>query len=72
MRKIWLRDYADIFKETITREDRLKIPPIKIDLVEGHEKIETFKPKTPMEVSSYLEPAAKRGLHCRLSQSLPT
>ena len=62
LKKRWLRDYADIFKEVLTREDRLNIPPIKIDLVEGHERIETFKPKTPMEVSPYLEPAAKREL----------
>ena len=40
----------------------MNIPPIKIDLVEGHERIDTFKPKTPMEVSPYLEPAAKREL----------
>ena len=62
LRKRWLRDCADIFKETLTREDRLKVPPIKIELVEGWEKMETFKPKTPIEVSPYLEPAAKREL----------
>ena len=33
LKKRWLRDYADIFKEILTREDMLNIPPIKIDLV---------------------------------------
>ena len=55
-----MHDYTDIFKETLTKEDRLNIPPIKIDLIEGHERIETFKPKTTMDVSPYLESAAKR------------
>ena len=62
LKKRWLRDYADIFKEILTREDRLNIPPIKIDLVEGHERIETFKPKTPMEVSPYLERMFEAGM----------
>ena len=58
MRKRWLKDFSDIFKETLTREDRLNIPPIKIDLEEGHQNIQTYKPRTPMEVS----PAAKKEL----------
>ena len=28
LRKTWLRDFLDIFKENLTKEDRLKIPPI--------------------------------------------
>ena len=44
-----MRDFSDICKEKLTKEDRLKIPPIKIDLVEGHENIQTYKPKTPMK-----------------------
>ena len=40
----------------------MNIPPIKIDFVEGHKRIDTFKPKTAMEVSPYLGPAAKREL----------
>ena len=52
----------DIFKETLTKEDCLDIPPIKIDLVQGHQNIQTFKPKTPIEVSPYMEQAAKKKL----------
>ena len=62
LRKQWLRDFADIFKETLSKEDRLDIPPIKIDLVQGHQNIQTFKPKTPIEVSPYMEQAAKKEL----------
>ena len=57
-----VRDFSDIFKETLTKEDRLDIPPIKFDLVEGHENIQTFKPKTPIEVLAYMEQAAKKEL----------
>ena len=59
LKKRWLRDFSDIFKETLTREDRLNIPPIKIDLEEGHQNIQTYK---PMKVSPYMEPAAKKEL----------
>ena len=31
-------------------------------MVEGHENIQTFKPKTPIEVSPYMEQAAKKEL----------
>ena len=46
----------------MTKEDRLNIDPIKIDLVENHAEIPTFKPKVPMEVSPYMEQAAKKEL----------
>ena len=62
LRKQWLRDFSDIFKETLSKEDRLDVPPIKIDLVQGHQNIQTFKPKTPIEVSPYMEQAAKKEL----------
>ena len=35
---------------------------IKIDLVENHDEIQTFKPRTAMEVSPYMEQAAKKEL----------
>ena len=37
--KLWkklLEDYSDIFKETLGPEDCLKMPPVKIDLLENH------------------------------------
>ena len=39
LRKQWLRDFSDIFKETLSKEDRLDNPPIKIDLFQGHQNI---------------------------------
>ena len=64
LKKKWLKDFSDIFKENLTKEDRLKIPPIKIDLVENLAEIPTYKPKTPIEVSpyAYMEQAAKKEL----------
>ena len=62
LKKQWLRDFADIFKEDLGKEDRIDIDPIKIDLVDNHEEIHTFKPKTAMDVSPYMEAAAKKEL----------
>ena len=62
LKRQWLKDFSDIFKEDLTKEDRLNIDPIKIDLVENHAEIPTFKPKVPMEVSPYMEQAAKKEL----------
>ena len=46
LKKQWLRDFRDIFKEDLGKEDRIDIDPIKIDLVENHADIHTFHPKT--------------------------
>ena len=62
LKRQWLKDFSDIFKEDLTKEDRLNIDPIKIDLVEKYAEILTFKPKVPMEVSPYMEQAAKKEL----------
>ena len=62
LKKQWLRDFSDIFKEDLTKEDRIDIEPIKIDLVENHTEILTFKPKIAMDVSPYMEQAAKKEL----------
>ena len=51
LKKQWLKDSSDIFKEDLTKEDSINIEPIKIDLVENHAEIPTFKPKTAMEVA---------------------
>ena len=62
LNKHWLRDFSDIFKEDLTKEDRIDIEPIKIDLVENHAEISTLKPKTAMDVSPYMEQATKKEL----------
>ena len=61
-KKQWLRDFADILKEYLAKEDRIDIDPIKIDLVDNHEEIHTSKPKTAMDVSPFMEAAAKKEL----------
>ena len=58
----WLCDFTDIFKEDLGCEDRIDIEPIRIDLVENHQEIPCFKPKTAIDVSSYMEAAAKKEL----------
>ena len=54
LKKQWLGDFRDIFKEDLGKEDRIDIDPIKIDLVENHADIHTFKSKTAMDVSPYM------------------
>ena len=70
LKKQWLRDFSDIFKEDLTKEDRIDIEPIKIDLVENHAEIPTFKPKTAMDVSPYMEQAAKKELACMIDAGM--
>ena len=36
MKKKWLEDYADIFKEDLSKEDRIDMEPVKATLIEGH------------------------------------
>ena len=60
LKRQWLRDFSDIFKEDLGHEDRINIEPIKIDLVDNHQEIHCFKPKTAIEVSPYMETAAKK------------
>ena len=70
LKKQWLRDFSDIFKEDLGKEDRIDIDPIKIDLVENHADIHTFKPKTAVDVSPYMEAAAKKELACMLDAGM--
>ena len=62
LKRKWPREFSDIFKEDLGREDRIDIEPIHVDLVNNHQEIHCFKPKTAIEVSPYLEKAAKKEL----------
>ena len=39
LKKAWLRDFPEVFKEDLGREDRINIEPIVIDLVDNHKDI---------------------------------
>ena len=57
-----MRDFPDVFKEDLEKEDRIDIAPIKIDLVNNHEDIHVFHPKTAVDVPAYMEEAARKEL----------
>ena len=53
-RKAWLRDFPEVFKEDLGKEDRIDMEPVVVDLIPNHEEIKVFHPKLSTEVSAYL------------------
>ena len=60
LRKRWIQDYPEIFKEVLGEEDRIEIEPVVFKRKEGFENISCHSPTTPKEVSPYLEAAARK------------
>ena len=60
LKKAWLRDFPEVFKEDLGREDRINIEPIVIDLVDNHKDIHVFHPKTGVDVPAYMDEAARK------------
>merc|ERR1712030_157309 len=50
MRQSWMKDFSQVFKEDLTIEDRIDMDPVKVKLVENHEEIKLFHPKTSNEI----------------------
>ena len=38
LKKSWLQDFPDVFKEELGMEDRINMEPIVIDLVDNHQE----------------------------------
>ena len=70
LKKQWLRDFPDVFKEDLEKEDRIDIAPIKIDLVSNHEDIHVFNPKTAVDVPAYMEEASRKELAIMLKAGM--
>ena len=70
LKKAWLRDFPEVFKEDLGREDRINIEPIVIDLVPNHEDIHVFHPKLGVEVPAYMDEAARRELQRMLNAGM--
>ena len=62
IRKAWLKDFPNVFKEDLTIEDRIEMDPVKVQLVEDHENIEVYHPKACNEVPAYLKMLQTRNL----------
>ena len=60
IKKSLLRDYPDVFKEDLDMNDRIDMEPV--ELVDNHEDIHAFHPKTGLDVPAYLEEAARKEL----------
>ena len=65
-----MEDFSEIFKEDLTIEDRIKMDPAKVQLVEGHEKIQIFHPKACNKIPAYLRRAADKELERMLAGGL--
>ena len=70
LKKSWLKDFPDVFKEDLEKEDRINMEPIVIDLVDNHKDIHVFHPKTGAEVPAYMEEAARKELQRRLNAGI--
>merc|ERR1711867_240179 len=63
MKQSWLRDFAYVFKEDLSQEDRIEVEPVKATLINGHEDVEVFHPKVANEVPAYLQRRQRRKLN---------
>ena len=70
IRKAWLRDYPEVFKEDLSKEDRIDMDPVVVDLIPDHEQVEVFHPKAWNEVPAYLKTAAEKELKRMLEGGL--
>ena len=70
VRKAWLRDYPEVFKEDLSKEDRIDMDPVVVDLIPNHEQVEVFHPKACNEVPAYLKNAADKELKRMLEGGL--
>ena len=60
-----MRDFPEVFKEDLGREDR-----IDIDLVDNHQDIHVFHPKTGVDVLAYMEEAVRKQLQRMLNAGM--
>ena len=70
MKQKWLEDFADVFKEDLSQEDRIEMEPVKATLIDGHENVEVFHPKVANEVPAYLQKAAEKEIKRMLDGGL--
>merc|ERR1712030_65974 len=70
IRKAWLRDYPEVFNEDLSKEDRINMDPVVVDLIPDHEQVEVFHPKASNEVPAYLKTVAEKELKRMLKGGL--
>ena len=70
MRKAWMEDYPEVFKEDLSKDDRIDMDPVVVDLIPNHEQVEVYHPKACSEVPAYLKNAADKELKRMLEGGL--
>ena len=70
LKQAWLRDFPEVFKEDLGKEDRIEMEPVVVDLVPNHEEIKVFHPKLSTDVPAYLQKAAEKELQRMLAGGL--
>merc|ERR1711984_16057 len=63
LKQSWMKDFSQVFKEDLNIEDRIKMEPVKIKLVENHKDIPVYHPKAANEIPAYLRAAADKELN---------
>ena len=48
-----------MFKENLSKDDRINMDPVVVDLIPDHEQVEVFHPKARNDVPAYLKPAPR-------------
>ena len=59
-----------MFKEDLSKHDRIDMDPVVVDLIPNHEQVEVFHPKACNEVPAYLKNAADKELKRMLEGGL--
>ena len=57
-----LKEYEDVFKTQLSREDRIKIDPVVIETVDNYNSFKPINHMTPIECPLHLQSAAKKEL----------
>ena len=70
LKKAWMRDFPEVFKEDLGREDRIEMESIVVDLVNNHKDIHVFHPTTGVEVLADMQEAAKTELQRMLNAGM--
>ena len=55
LRNKLIKQFDDVFKEDLSPEDRLDVPPVKISLKPGHEDVQMYNARVPISTPRYLE-----------------
>ena len=62
LREKLLKEFSEVFKTELSKEDRIKIDPVKVETVMNYKSFKPVNRMTPIETPLHLQPAAKKEL----------